>query len=196
MFEVLPSGLLVRNNGSDHVIVIDSVKAEPTGEVMKPNLYKLNAQNGIGLISLVGYTFALLFIVVALNYRINQIDMTANGDLAFRIMMLIYFAIVTYKLVPIIAQQQFVIDVLEKDKGPHEDKIEYIMLFFAMVFGGLLTAAPIVGTTAAPDRRGSGGEYDSLTQPGEYWFAFLASYVIFVFLSAPYWYLRHRRLAN
>jgi hypothetical protein len=196
MFEVLPSGLLVRNNGSDHVIVIDSVKAEPTGEVMKPNLYKLNAQNGIGLISLVGYTFALLFIVVALNYRINQIDMTANGDLAFRIMMLIYFAIVTYKLVPIIAQQQFVIDVLEKDKGPHEDKIEYIMLFFAMVFGGLLTAAPIVGTTAAPDRRGSGGEYDSLTQPGEYWFAFLASYVIFVFLSASYWYLRHRRLAN
>jgi hypothetical protein len=192
----LPSGLLVRNNGSDHVIVIDSVKAEPTGEVMKPNLYKLNAQNGIGLISLVGYTFALLFIVVALNYRINQIDMTANGDLAFRIMMLIYFAIVTYKLVPIIAQQQFVIDVLEKDKGPHEDKIEYIMLFFAMVFGGLLTAAPIVGTTAAPDRRGSGGEYDSLTQPGEYWFAFLASYVIFVFLSASYWYLRHRRLAN
>lgn len=163
---------------------------------MKPNLYKLNAQNGIGLISLVGYTFALLFIVVALNYRINQIDMTANGDLAFRIMMLIYFAIVTYKLVPIIAQQQFVIDVLEKDKGPHEDKIEYIMLFFAMVFGGLLTAAPIVGTTAAPDRRGSGGEYDSLTQPGEYWFAFLASYVIFVFLSASYWYLRHRRLAN
>ena len=196
MFEVLPSGLLVRNNGSDHVIVIDSVKAEPTGEVMKPNLYKLNAQNGIGLISLVGYTFALLFIVVALNYRINQIDMTANGDLAFRIMMLIYFAIVTYKLVPIIAQQQFVIDVLEKDKGPHEDKIEYIMLFFSMVFGGLLTAALIVGTTAAPDRRGSGGEYDSLTQPGEYWFAFLASYVIFVFLSASYWYLRHRRLAN
>lgn len=161
---------------------------------MNPHLHKVKTQYGIGLFSLVGYLLAVVFIVIALNYRINQTDMTANGDLAFRLLMLVYFLTVTYKLVPILARQQVVINVLEIDKGPHEDKIEYMFLFFSVLFGGLLLASLIVGTAAAPDRRGNGGEFDSLTQPTEYWLAFLAGYVLFIFLSAAYWHLRHRRL--
>lgn len=163
---------------------------------MRSQLHTANAQRGIGLISLVGYVSAVLFIVIALNYRINVTGITANGDLVFRLIMLVYFAIVTYKLVPVLSQQQWVIDVMEKDKGPHEDKIEYVMLFFVVLFSALMTGSLIVGTAAAPSRTGSGGDYNSLAQPGEFWFAILATYILLLFLSSAYWYLRQRRLSD
>ncbi len=162
---------------------------------MNQNLDKLKVQSGIGLVSLVGYLFAVLFLIIAVNYRLNQTDMTANGDLMFRLVMLVYFVILTYKQVPVLATQQFLIDVMEQDKGSHEDKMEYIMLVFSVLFGFLLTGSLIFGTAGDPDRRG-GSEYDSLTQPGEFWIAFLAGYFLFAFVSASYWYLRQRRLAG
>lgn len=162
--------------------------------------HSLSYQNGIGLISLLGFTFALLFLLGAMQYRLNQTAMTPGGDLAFRLMMLVYFATVGYQLVPRLAgwlnKQPFVIEAFEKEKSPHDRKLEYFLMFLAAVFCVLLTLSLITGTIGDVNRYGSKGDYDALAQTTDYWTNVLAGYFVALFVSTTSWQMRLYRISN
>lgn len=139
---------------------------------------------------------SIAFFILAFRYRINPAPIDPWNEQVFRGVMLVYFNMMLFLIVPSLGKWLNEQEFMKEDNKKPNNSIwtEYLFLGLSAFFVLTMANALIIGEFAEIRRYGSGPIFDALTQPAQFWSNVFAGYFITLFCSTVYWQMRLFRL--